>query len=376
MSVEEYYVGCMILSAVGDTIGYMNSIYEFNFNEEFTQENYGNQFVSRGGDFSNQLVFLFIHGGGILNFDFEGKRVSDDTVMHLATAEALLSDYKTDTQLYQTLVDKYVASMDKEMKELRAPGFRTMESIDLINKGLKWNKLPYEKYAGGSGGSMRSMCIGLAFHGKKKRKDLIRTSIVSGMITHNNAIGYLGALVSALFTAYAIERIPPKKWGRKLIELLKSDTIDKFIKKIRPDTYEKYLKDKDIFLTKWIKFMDEAVKVKPNDATKIVPAARSINYHEKYSFHKNKIYPGAGGDDSVIIAYDCLLDAEHLWEKLVYYSMLHVGDSDTTGAIAGAWYGAYYGMEKVPANNFVELEMKVKIDALARELFEKFYVSK
>jgi len=57
--------------------------------------------------------------------------------------------------------------------------------------------------------------------------------------------------------------------------------------------------------------------------------------------------PGAGGDDSVIVAYDCFMDANDSWDKLVFYSMLHVGDSDTTGIIAGYLFGSYYGLNKV-----------------------------
>lgn len=36
--------------------------------------------------------------------------------------------------------------------------------------------------------------------------------------------------------------------------------------------------------------------------------------------------------------------------------MLHGGDSDSTGTIAGAWFGAFYGIDnKVPANQLVDL---------------------
>jgi ADP-ribosylarginine hydrolase len=31
--------------------------------------------------------------------------------------------------------------------------------------------------------------------------------------------------------------------------------------------------------------------------------------------------------------------------------MLHGGDSDSTGTIAAAWYGALYGMKGVPASH-------------------------
>jgi ADP-ribosylarginine hydrolase len=35
--------------------------------------------------------------------------------------------------------------------------------------------------------------------------------------------------------------------------------------------------------------------------------------------------------------------------------MLHGGDSDSTGTIAGAWFGAFYGLDNVPANHLEDI---------------------
>ena len=43
-------------------------------------------------------------------------------------------------------------------------------------------------------------------------------------------------------------------------------------------------------------------------------------------------WPGACGDDSVIIAYDALLYSNGDWGKLMEAGMFHGGDSDSTGA--------------------------------------------
>lgn len=64
-------------------------------------------------------------------------------------------------------------------------------------------------------------------------------------------------------------------------------------------------------------------------------------------------WPGALGVDSVIIAYDSLLSTldycnrhqgkANKWEEVCLRGALHGGDSDSTGTIVGAWYGALYG---------------------------------
>merc|ERR1712025_414009 len=82
--------------------------------------------------------------------------------------------------------------------------------------------------------------------------------------------------------------------------------------------------------------------------------------------------PGSKGYDSVLIAYDALLwvetqlpdgsDAER-WAELCHRAVLHRGDNDSTGSIAGAWYGALHGFEGVPAKHVAGIEYRGRCDA-------------
>ena len=58
-----------------------------------------------------------------------------------------------------------------------------------------------------------------------------------------------------------------------------------------------------------------------------------------------------------MIAYDAILGAKSDWNELCKRGMLHGGDNDSTGTIAGAWFGAQYGFNGVPKINYHEITL-------------------
>lgn len=53
-----------------------------------------------------------------------------------------------------------------------------------------------------------------------------------------------------------------------------------------------------------------------------------------------------------VCRYDALLAAGDSWVKLCHHGVFHGGDSDSTGCIAGAWFGALYGLGSVPPKHY------------------------
>ena len=57
-------------------------------------------------------------------------------------------------------------------------------------------------------------------------------------------------------------------------------------------------------------------------------------------------------------------DVNFSWQNLLYFSTLHFGDNDSTGIIAGAWYGALKGFEGFNKDKINELEFKNELQNL------------
>ena len=92
MPSMDQFRASMVLSAVGDALGYKNGEWEF---------------CHSGEAIHQQLQTL----GGLEKIDVKGWIVSDDTVLHLATAEALVSPWKTREELFLKLAANYKAGM-------------------------------------------------------------------------------------------------------------------------------------------------------------------------------------------------------------------------------------------------------------------------
>lgn len=366
--MESKYISCMLCHAIGDAIGYKNSEWEFMFNYD--------------------KIYQFIALGGINHIDTKDWHISDDTMLHVQMADALVHKYNDGDDLSilgnafkNNLLDA-LEEFHNEGYAVRNPGDITIRNLFKLQDGLEWNGLEYDHEYGGNGAAMRNLCIGLAFYKPSDFDKLIEISIEMSRVTHNSVIGYLGGFVSALFTSYALQNIDIKKWPFLLMDLYKNKTIEKYIKKKDRDV-EEYYKYAHIFFNKWATYIQDKFDENGNvieKRTTINLIWRSRYYTDNYRYKKdsdlnNYTIPGGGGDDVMIIAYDSLLDAGNKWETLVFYAMLHVGDTDTTGCIAAGLYGIIYGMNDIPKINYENLEFKDLIIDMGKQLYKKFYKS-
>lgn len=376
MTNNKYY--SMYYSIIGDIIGFGNGSVEFNeFNNNIVKSNYDAKYNSL---FTIYHIYNFISNGGFSGFSIKNLIASDDSILNLAVYDGLKSSLnKSNNEIINKIKEKLIEYYQNDkLKDKRFYGIRTVKSLDrLINRNLDWERFSYSVNAGGCGASIRSMPIGLFYYGKKNREKLLEISIQSSRITHNNPTAYLGGFASALFTALAIENVKPFNWIDELLSFFREGTIIKFVKKIIGEKFKNELKyhlqDVDEFFYLLLKYKEWRFE-KVNNKFVFNSSKNSQKKSMKFLDIRNNLFyeyfnrpgyynPGSNGLDSVIIAYDSILECEGNFEKLIYNSMLHAGDSDSTGCIAGALFGAYYGNINLPSN-LTDIELKIKLDNL------------
>ncbi|EDO33452.1 predicted protein [Nematostella vectensis] len=346
----EKFVASMLLSAAGDALGFKNSEWEFQHD---------------GEKIHKQLKDL----GGVANLKVSKKnwRVSDDTILHIATGEALVSDWSSKEELYLKLAANYKEGM-RDMRD-RAAGNTLQMSIHQLKPGRPGGYIiPFNPRGGGCGAAMRSMCIGLLLYRPEHLDDLIAVSVESGRMTHNHPTGYLGALTAALFTSFAIQAKPIREWGVGLMSTLPKAL--KYVQSIGRDVKENE-QGWSYFTDKWTKYLMLRGIL---DGTNDPKFADRYTVSDRDKFYKSLSYSGwagSSGHDAPMIAYDALLGAGDSWEELCHRGMFHGGDSDSTGVMAGAWWGALHGFDGVPVGNYKNLEYRERIENIAKKLYEK-----
>jgi ADP-ribosylarginine hydrolase len=377
--LKEKISASLVLGSYLDTLGFFNGKWEFNYN--IRVESYVSAFV-----INYEILHNFVSLGGY-NIDISKWKASDDTIMMIATANACL---KGGTM--EDFIDEYLNILPLLEEKSRLSGITTIQSLRILDKTKDPNKINYSSSMGGNGAAMRTHYIGIHY---KNIEKIIDVSIMASRLTHNYPLGFLGGMTTALFTHYAINNINPWEWTKKMLEIEESGLIDSIVKKqLNSSEYKEYLKDKEEYWVAWKRFQEFratrfAIRTpeffesyaRYNDLFKII-------YNMNIDKDDNKIpYArlGSSGNAATIIALDSLLmsinpidgveeidldkpeELKYNWQNLVFFSTLHFGDNDTTGAIAGMWYGAlrgYDGVNKTESKILNMLEFKKKLKKL------------
>ena len=355
--LEERYRASMVLSGVGDALAYKNGAWEF---------------ARRGEAIYEDLLRL----GGLSKVVVDPKHfmVSDDTVMQLATAEGLVSAWRKAPNPFQQLYLNVAAKYKDCMKDMagRAPGNTCKAGCSKLRPSFPNGYIiPFNPRGGGAGAAMRALPIGLFFPAPDQLEDLTRVAIECGRMTHNNPIGFLGSFASALFMSFAVQGKPLREWGAELLKAVDTKALT-YVREVGRDVKEEeFAKSWQIFTDKWKTYLEER-GIADGQSYPVFP--EKFGFAERDAFYKrmslNK-WGGSCGHDAAMIAYDALLGAGDSWEELCYRGMIHGGDSDTTGILAGGLWGGIHGFSNVPKNLYEKLEYRDRLTKLADTILAK-----
>ena len=364
--IKNKYECVFLLHAVGDTIGFKNSDWEFNYGRSENIESV------------LEYIFEFIDMGGINGINLKNWIVSDDTLYHIAIGNAFV-EFKKFNDDFIKLVKVELVEMHNRMHDdknhrgfYRFPGLMTTQALNTMTYEHDMRNEKYMKSSGGNGAAMRSLCIGLVFYKPDQFEMLVKASITLSKLTHNAPIGFLAGFTSAYFVSLGIQNVNIYEWVTRLLEKLESDIIKSYVNIENQNEFLDYI----TYVNYWKVYLDtrfiDGKPLKTRSTSNMI--FRLKYYQENFSKeYKNISKIGSSGYCAMIMAYDSLLDCNGNWEKLVFYSMLHPGDSDTVGAIAGGLYGSVYGYGDVPKNMFEHLEEKVTLKTISNAIFKKYY---
>ncbi|XP_022525092.2 ADP-ribosylhydrolase ARH1 isoform X1 [Astyanax mexicanus] len=341
----EHYEAGMLLSGVGDAIAFK---WEFEYS----------------GPTIHQAVKEL---GGLKNITAKLPEwlVSDDTVLHLATAEALATG-KEGEELLHEVAWRYQKGM--EDMSGRAPGGSTIMGVQYLRPGQKDGyRIPYNSRSGGCGAAMRAMCIGLRYPKPEQLSTLVAVAVETGRMTHTHPTGFLGSVASALFAAYAIQRRPIMTWGLGLVN--EACPVAREFVKTAGYAVKETGRDWGYFTEKWKWYLELR---NLSSGTGPVPWPEQYGPAERDEVYKSFSWRGWGGSsghDAPMIALDSLLGAGSDWEELMNRVAFHGGDSDSTAVIACCCWGLLYGTEGVPECNYKWLEYRGRLEKSAEKLY-------
>lgn len=374
----------IMLASYFETVGFKNGAWEFNYQTK--TDSFGKYL-----EIWSYLLHHFMILGGPTNINVKEWNSSDDTILIIATAQAVSSGGGEDNYKKE-----YIDSFDLLLDEKRASGINTIDTIKLLKRGATIKTLPSNTNMGGNGAAIRTGPIGLKWY--KNIDKVIEESICASRLTHNYYLGFLGGMVVALFTAFAMNNIGPWKWTEELIKLYNNKTIHKYI---QGDHVDEDIKGLDEFMGYWKRYQETRISklkyknsldtfIYPSDRTEylmgfypnakiksMVLAGQSL---KKLNWDLNRL--GSTGLDSCVYALDCLLmsiqtpgsktinldNVEYSINSFMTLVSIHPGDSDSTAAIGGTWFGALNGYGNFDKKRIEQLEFYKELEKVSTKL--------
>jgi|UniRef100_A0A6C0EDN1 ADP-ribosylarginine hydrolase len=380
-NLKEKIEASFMLASYFETLGFKNGLWEFNYNNNINS-------LTKYSLMWNIMIHHYLILGGANKINIKGWNSSDDTILIIDIIKSIL-----DGGGEENYKKNFINSYDMLYENKRASGINTIRSIQILKTGKKIN---INSDMGGNGAALRTSPIGIYWNNNIEK--VIEESIISSLLTHNYYLGFLGGMVTAIFTSYAINNINPILWIDKLLDLYKNKIIHKYYPK------NHNIEDLDDYMIYWNKYYETRMSkliYKNTLDNFIYPEERTLyllNFYPDKKI-KNLILSNTSlkdlnwkwdliastGLDVCIYTYDCLLlsmytpnninldynNIKYNFDTFLTLVSIHPGDNDTTGAIGGAWFGALNGYHDFDKSRIKELEFFNELKTLSKKFYKK-----
>ena len=260
-------------------------------------------------------------------------RYTDDTAMAIGLATSLVNKGYLDGQ---DLGETFRRNFEREPWRGYATGPPTIFTM-VRSLGIPYAQAAQSLFGGsgsfGNGAAMRIAPLGLFFHDSLQ---IYEHACGSAEVTHSHPVGKDGAALQARAVAQGVKLDPQKEFF-----------VNLFVRDLIHFSRTNEIREKMELLEELL-----SENVAPQLAAKQL--GQSVAVQESMPF---AIYSFVRCPRSFEDCLDC--------------AIMHGGDRDTLGAMAGAISGAYLGVEAIPSRWLRKLENRQTIEELALELVRK-----
>lgn len=260
-------------------------------------------------------------------------RYTDDTAMAIGLASSLVRKGYLDAQ---DLGETFRRNFEREPWRGYAAGPPTVFTM-VRSLGIPYVQAAQSLFGGkgsfGNGAAMRITPLGLFFHNSVQ---MYEHACDSAEVTHSHPVGKDGAALQARAVAQAVKLDPQEEFQGNLSI---KDLID-------------FSRTNEI--RKKMELLEELLHGNVAPALAAKQLGQSVAVQESMPF---AIYSFLRCPRSFVDCLDC--------------AIMHGGDRDTLGAMAGAISGAFLGVEAIPSGWRRKLENRQTIEELALELARK-----
>ncbi|MEM9955714.1 MAG: ADP-ribosylglycohydrolase family protein [Chloroflexota bacterium] len=329
--------GCLFGTALGDALGAKTEFLRY----DAILEKYGEH--------------------GIQDLEDDPALVTDDTQMMIAVANALIEaprPYQLET--LEPILRKHFVAWRNDPKNNRAPGLTCLGSSDRLMLGDDWTKAT-NIGSKGCGANMRVQPVGLLPYDDKTRAGIAQFQ--AGM-TH----GHPTALASADITAWVIHELLENASIADLVERCQ------YYAQSQRQTYrENWLGDlhkRDMMSLDGAEFIERGWDEVIDILKKVESAVKHPNCKEDPCLATGK---GWIAEEAFATALYCFLLYPDEPMKAIRRGANSGGDSDSIACIAGAFAGAYHGIEAWNRDWLDRIEYHDELQSLSDAISELNY---